>query len=85
MSDPKWLADAVEAAAWIPATRPVEGTFSYAVEAHTKHVAEVIRAALPAIREGLAQEIENDREPWEWALAGQRAGRDAAAIVRGTP
>ncbi|MGW4493780.1 hypothetical protein [Streptomyces sp. NPDC004376] len=29
----------------------------------------------------LAQKIRNHQEPWEWALAGQHAGNDAANLI----
>lgn len=47
-------------------------------------VADSIHAAIEAhLRELIATEIEAV-DPAEWALAGQHAGRDAAAIARST-
>ncbi len=43
---------------------------------------KTLRQVVPHLVEHIAQRIEAV-DPVEWALAGQRAGRDAARIVRG--
>lgn len=47
----------------------------------------VVMTAWPEIEQHIRQQIAEQIEavdPMDWALAGQHAGKDAAAIVRGT-
>ncbi|MFE3144764.1 hypothetical protein [Streptomyces scopuliridis] len=41
----------------------------------------LVQRALDAHAHELAERIRNDREPWEWALAGAHAGSDAADLI----
>ena len=78
------LADALEAA---KDTRAYRAGMAFDVPADgvEQFTADVIRAAAPIIRRQVAEEIAQAIEavdPVEWALAGQHAGQDAAAIAR---
>lgn len=48
---------------------------------HSPDRSEHASALIDAFAHELAERIRNDREPWEWALAGQHAGHDAADLI----